>query len=207
MLIKLQFQTLAYMQKIISLLTLFLFSLIIGRAQVINGTYFALKFNQLMIDTSGEVQFFMSESFAKEKWFHQVEVTIKGNSITIDKYPVHFDSAGIKWYSVSDGGFLTYKGQLIKHGDMYIAKTVLTDCDYIGFSIFAPPTIISDTDIESNLLKSSPVLERNLSQYETYKTKRGFKIYLPKGTVRQDLIIRQNEKGIWINNKYFYKRK
>jgi len=189
------------MQKIIFSLTFSFFTLV-GKSQDLNGDYFALEFNGLSIDTTGEVYFYMQDAFPKEKWFYEVNLTIKDTTIIIDKYPVYFDTLNKKWYSASDGGFLTYKGVLTNFNDLYIAKTKLIDCDYIGFSIYEPPK--SDT---TNFIDTSKSEQIDLTKFETYIDRQGHRLYLPKGTVIQDFILLPDNEGMWINNKFYYRRK
>jgi hypothetical protein len=197
------------MQKITSFLMLLLSTFL--QAQTVEGTYFALEINGLMVDTSGTVYFYMQDRFPKEKWFHEVKVVIKGSNITITKYPISYDSLGKKWYSASDGGFLTYKGTITKSGDLYVAKTALVDYDYIGVSYFEPPKIAND--IDSNYIDTVQNNGKNLSLTELRKTHdvtkdvRGIEVFLPKGTLRQDYLIRPDKGGLWINNVFYYRRK
>jgi hypothetical protein len=202
------------MQKLIFSLTLFLLTLV-GQTQILDGIYFALELNGLRVDTSGKVGFYMSDHYPKEKWFHEVKVIIKNNSITVDKCPVSYDSLGKKGYSASDGGFLTYKGAITKVGDLFIAKTRLVDYDYIGFSVFEPPLIADDLDssyIDTALLGSKkPSLKERINELrKTHDVTKGFhgnEVFLPKGTLRQDFVIRPDKGGLWINNVFYYRRR
>jgi hypothetical protein len=185
------------MQKIIYSLIFFIFALS-GQGQDLSGNYFALELNSLSIDTSGDVYFYMHEVFPKERWLYEVNIVIKDTTITIDKYPVYFDSLNKKWYSASDGGFLTYKGVLTRFNDLYIAKTKLIDCDYIGLSIYKPPKNQDDT------MKQEQI---DLTKFEIYDDSHGHQLYFPNGTITQDFILRPDKDGVWINNKLFYRRK
>ncbi len=200
------------MKKIASLLTLLLFT-VLGRTQSLDGTYVALELISLRIDTSGTVSFYMKDSFPKEVWFHEVQVVIKGSKITVDKIPVTFDSLGGKGYSGSDGGFWTYKGTLLKLGDCFAAKTRLVAFDYVGFSLFEPPLLFQDEEAASGDRSPSPVdtttetvrkpSVRELREiHDVVKGVHGLETFLPKGTARQDYIIRPGKGGIWINNKF-----
>jgi hypothetical protein len=184
----------------------FVFLGFISKAQNLDGVYVALEFNGLKIDSTGNVHFHMVESFPKEKWFHEMRVTIKGRNVTIEKYPVFFDSLLNKKYSASDGGFLTYSGVLVKSGQVYSTSVNLVECDYIGFSPFVPPIIFKDEEVDSIQMTNDIPQPRNLSMYEPFQPKVGPKIYLTKGTKRKDYIFRTDQKGIWINNVLFYKQ-
>lgn len=198
------------MQRIITFLTLFL-SMSFVHGQSLDGTYFAYELNGLSIDTSGKVNFFMSDSFPAQKWFHQVNVTIKGNNITINKIPVFVDNTGKKWYSASDGGFLTYKGKITKSAGFFTAKTQLVDYDYIGFSLFEPPIIAADADsslIDKSLSrKNKPPVSELRKTHDVTKGIHGLEVFLPKGTLRQDYILRPEGDGLWINNVFYYSQK
>ena len=86
----------------------------------------------------------------------------------------------------------------MKCGDVYIATVKLTDFDYIGFSTFVPPILIGDTTTPP------PIEKIDYSQYDSVM-QRGHKVYLPKGTVKQDWIIRKKPNGeVWIDNRRFY---
>jgi hypothetical protein len=83
------------MQKVIYCLILS-YSTLVGQSQDLNGSYFSLELNGLSIDTTGDVNFFMQDAFPKQRWFYEVSITIKDGTITIDKFPVYFDSLNRK---------------------------------------------------------------------------------------------------------------
>lgn len=174
------------------LFVLFLLSVVSARSQSLEGTYMALELNHLTIDTSGQVSFFGLDSFPKTVWFHEVRITIKGDSVSASKSPVYFRN-GEKVYSSSDGGFLYYKGVIRKNNDVYITNAKLVDFDYIGFSTFNPP-MSSKGDQHQNI---------NLAKFKKYKNKDGIEVYLPKDILSQNYIIRYDKSGIWVNNLFF----
>lgn len=187
------------------LLTISSFLTLVGQTQSIEGVYVGLELNGLRIDSAGQVYFYGVDSFPKQRQFHEVKIIIKSNSITVDKSPVYFDSSG-KFYSASDGGFITYQGSLVKAADIYFAKTQMIKYDYMGFSFFDPPKIANDIDtsITNNQL---PALKKRsekelLEMFDQIKERDLF-IYFPKGTLKQDYIIRPDKKGIWLNNIFF----
>jgi len=110
-----------------------------GKGQALDGKYIGLELNDLVIDTSGKLSFYGIADIAFDRHFHEVVITIKGNIITIEKSPVVFDTTGIKIYSASDGGFLTYKGEIVKNNQVYHSAVKLIDYEYTGFSTFEPP--------------------------------------------------------------------
>lgn len=168
-------------------------------SQTIDGTYSALELIQLKIDTSGTISFYGKSSHGNEKWFYEVTVRIDSNQISIDKSPVVFDKNGRKSYSVSDGGFLSYRGQIVNLGNIYIAVMKLEDCDYIGIS---PPQPAPKIKGFSNVLTLKDSLD-----YESFVPKYGSPLWLLKGTVEQDIIIRKGDGGLWLNNNFFFKKK
>lgn len=197
------------MQKAISFLIVFLTTLMAG-SQELDGTWYALELNGLATDTSGKVDFYMRDSFPKEKWFHQVEVTIKGSAIMLEKHPVHIDSTGEKSYSASDGGILTYKGKISKWDNVYIARTQLADFDYIGFSLFEPPLIADDVDttvIQKPISNRPKGTVKELRQtHDVTKGPNGIEVFLPKGTLRKDFVLRPAKEGLWVNNVLYHRK-
>lgn len=173
----------------------------------LNGNYFAFELNGLRIDTLGNVEFYMKEKFPKQKWFYKVAVKIKDSLITIEKSTVFFDKNGRIGYSVSDGGFLSYSGKLVKYRDNYIANTKLFDCDYIGFSLWQePPKIMKDENGKNVNTKES--FERpDMSNCDTFVFKDGRAFFLLKGTIKKDFILRYENRELWINNERFYRTK
>jgi hypothetical protein len=192
------------MQKFLLLIS-FHFLTLCSRTQTIAGTYIGLELNGLTIDSAGQVYFYGFDTFPKQKWFYEVKIIIKSNHITVDKSPVYFDSLG-KTYSASDGGFITYGGTFFKSGDVYIAKTKMTAYDYMGFSFFEPPKIADDIDSSTiKMGKELPIKQTDqdlLEKYDRIK-KEGMFVYFPKGTLRQDYILRYDKKGIWLNNVFY----
>lgn len=176
------------------LFALFLFSVISARSQSLEGTYMALELNNLTIDTSGQVSFFGLDSFPKTVWFHEVRITIKGDSVSASKSPVYFRN-GEKVYSSSDGGFLYYKGVIRKNNDVYITNAKLVDFDYMGFSTFNPP---KSSKGDQNI---------NLAKFKKRKNKDGIEVYLPKDILSQNYMIKYDKNGIWVNNLFFIRVK
>ncbi len=182
----------------------------IGKAQIIDGNYKALELNGLSIDSTGNIYFYGIDSFPKEKWFFEVNVTLKGGQITVNKSPVWFTDT-VKSYSASDGGFITYNGRFTKSGNIYIAKTKMIDFDYMGFSFFTPPDI-ADSNANGSITNNgnkSPNGIPEIKKKELYDRveKNGNYIYFVKGTLRQDYIIRPDKNGIWINNTFYIRQK
>lgn len=64
------------------------------------------------------------------RWFHENTLTITGNEVVLKKSPVFFYK-GKKGYSVSDGGFYTYRGTVSFAGGHWSMELILTDSDYV----------------------------------------------------------------------------
>ena len=174
--------------------------------QPLNGTYFSLELDGLNIDTTGNVQFYMINKFPSQKWFHEVKVTIEGYNMSIEKYPVYFDSMHHKKYSASDGGFLTYFGKLVNAGGVYISNAKLVRSDYIGVTTFHPPAVVSGTSQQSFMIIDS-ASDNNLSDTGAHtKAIYPYATILPKSIMKLDCIIRPDKKGIWINNQLYYRK-
>lgn len=172
-------------------------------SQTIEGHYRAFELNGLTIDSIGNIYFYGIDSFPKEKWFHEVNVTIKGNRITIDKTPVYFADSS-KSYSVSDGGFITYSGKLRQAGEIYYVRTKMVDYDYMGLTFFDPPKI--DETTGKPYSETDTIKKIDLDKYDKIK-KDGVLVYFGKGILTQDYIIRPDKDGIWINNTFYYRQK
>jgi hypothetical protein len=194
--------------KILGCLIVIVLSGLSACCQLLNGTYCALELNGLNIDTTGNVHFYLSDSFPKQTWFHEIRVVIMGDNMMIQKFPVYYDRLHHKKYSASDGGFLTYKGTVAKAKDVYIANAKLVNCDYIGFTGFQPPVANNDSSGRPlpgmNPISKNYIIDTN--KFDRFKAPWGF-IYLPKGIIRLDCIIRPDSQGIWINNRFYYKKR
>ena len=184
------------------LLALVTVSATTSMAQTITGHYRALELNDLSIDSMGNIRFYGIDSFPKEKWYHEVNVTIKGNEITIDKSPVWFKDS-LKSYSASDGGFITYSGKLTKVGEAYYVQAKMINYDYIGLSFFDRPKIDEETGKAYTQIDTCKVNKR-FANYDRIK-KNGNYVYFRKGLLRQDYLITPDKDGISINN-VFYRR-
>lgn len=139
---------------------------------------------------------------------------IKGRNIHIEKTPVYFDSLGVKNYSAADGGFMTYNGKITRVKDIYVARTKLIDYDYIGFSLFTPPKIIIDQerkDDTSATGSENPNSKTSIKysvkelrkRHDVVKGFHGIEVFLPRGSTRQEFVIKVAPEGVWMNNKFY----
>ncbi len=194
--------------KVITLIAIIFSNVSVIYSQNIDGTYFSFELNELHIDTCGKLMFYMMNKFPHEIWFHKVTVKIKGEFISIDKTPVVRDSLGKKSFSSSDGGFLKYEGKITKIENLFVAQTWLVDCDYIGLSpnIGPPGSFKEQTKDKSRNSDNRGMKDTlNYSKLELFKLKDGRLIYLLKGTIKKDYIIRNDSNSLWINNQLFFK--
>jgi hypothetical protein len=175
-----------------------------GISRNINGSYFAFELIDLRIDSLGSLEFYMKNKLPSEKWYYRVGIIIKDSLITLEKTPVSVDSTGQISYSASDGGFLSYTGKIEQCKNYYIAETKLTDCDYTGISPWQePPKIVQDEKGKNTITKES-FIKPDMSSYDTFVFKDGRTIYLAKGTIKKDLILRLENNQLWVNNERFY---
>ncbi|NVO85301.1 hypothetical protein [Hymenobacter terrestris] len=70
-----------------------------------------------------------------DRWFHENTLTIRADSVFIDKVPVSFGghmTKGSKQYSASDGGFYTYRGKIrrLRSGQLSV-RILLVGHDYV----------------------------------------------------------------------------
>lgn len=198
----------------ISYLLLLNFLPLFGKGQEINGTYIALELINFQADNSGTVSFYGYDDFPKIVWFHEVKLVIKGRNIHIEKTPVYFDSIGVKNYSASDGGFLTYNGKITRVRDIYVARTKLVAFDYIGLSLFTPPKIIIDQERKNDTSATgseNPSSKTSIKysvkelrkKHDVMKGYHGIEVFLPGGSTRQEFVIRVETEGVWMNNKFY----
>jgi hypothetical protein len=102
-------------------------SAIRAQAEGINGEYVAL-----------EAMPNISPDEADAKWFHQNTLLVRNNEAILYMAPVWF-KRGKKFYSASDGGFLTYRGRFFqKDGHSYI-ELRLFESDYVAFPVGSDP--------------------------------------------------------------------
>jgi hypothetical protein len=67
-------------------------------------------------------------------WYHENTLFIRNNEVVVDKQPVTVRN-GTKTYSVSDGGFLVFRGRLFSTKDGSYIALRLIDSDYVAFLV------------------------------------------------------------------------
>ena len=65
-----------------------------------------------------------------EKWYHEIRLTIRDSEVLVEASPV-FVKNRIKTASASDGGFWTYKGQVVHEKRKLFLKLHLIDSSYV----------------------------------------------------------------------------
>jgi len=65
-------------------------------------------------------------------WFHENTLFVKNNELILDQYPLTIRK-GVKTYSASDGGFLTYRGRIFSTKSGTYVALRLIDSDYVAF--------------------------------------------------------------------------
>jgi hypothetical protein len=68
------------------------------------------------------------------KWFYENTLLIRNGEAILDMVPISIKH-GIKEYSASDGGFMTYRGRFFHKGSQLFVSLRLFKSDYIGFPV------------------------------------------------------------------------
>jgi hypothetical protein len=92
-----------------------------AQAEAINGEFVAL-----------EAMPNISPDEPDAKWFHQNTLLVRNNEAILYMAPVYF-KRGNKFYSASDGGFLTYRGRFFQEDGQSFIELRLFESDYIAF--------------------------------------------------------------------------
>lgn len=185
--------------KLLFILLFILLALISG-AQSLDGTYVGNEPRQYQIDDFGYVNF---SPPALYPWYFEVKVIIKGERIDLYKRYAYTDSFARKQYADSLTNTYHYAARLIKAEDRYLAKSKLVN-NPAGFiyingkytkeaNIYNNPEIVRTTKEDQNL-------------YRLYRYSDG-RFTVAKEQIEQDLVIRPDATGIWLNNKFYKKVK
>ena len=71
-------------------------------------------------------------------WFHENKLLIRDKQAILDMSPVYF-LHGKKWYSASDGGFMTYRGEFFQKDGADFIRLRLFQSDYVAFQVGRKP--------------------------------------------------------------------
>jgi hypothetical protein len=72
------------------------------------------------------------------KWFHENTLLVRNNEAILYMAPVWFKK-GKKFYSASDGGFLTYRGRFFQKDGLSFLELRLFESDYVAFPVGSDP--------------------------------------------------------------------
>ena len=72
------------------------------------------------------------------KWFHENRLFVRDNQVLLDVIPVFFQR-GKKFYSASDGGFLTYRGEFFKKENRLFVRLRMFQSDYVAIRVGEQP--------------------------------------------------------------------
>lgn len=167
-------------------------------AQSLKGTYTANEPRRYKTDEFGYVVFY---PISKYPWYFEVKVTVQNDLIDVVKRYVYSDSLARKHYADSSTNTYHYRGKLLKAGDRYVVKTYLMNKPagyiYINGRYTAEANNYNNTEL-LRTTKDEAIVHRN------YRYSDGT-FYVLKEEIEQDLVIRWDKSGIWINNKFYRK--
>ncbi len=93
----------------------------------LDGKYIGLE-EICWVDSIGKKHCY-GEELNEEKWYHENLLTIKADSIFIEKNPVSIKKKK-KFYSASDGGYYYYAGKISMRDSFGYATLIMISCDY-----------------------------------------------------------------------------
>ena len=100
-----------------------------AQRQPINGEYIGLgKMPNISPDDPGA------------KWFHENTLFVKNNEAILDMVPMWI-KGGKKFYSASDGGFLTYRARFFQRNGQDFVNLRLFQSDYIMIPVGKDPYV------------------------------------------------------------------
>jgi hypothetical protein len=98
-----------------------------AQQQTMDGEYVALeKLPNISPDDPGA------------KWFHENRLLVRNNEAILDMVPVWL-KGGKKFYSASDGGFLTYRGRFFQKDGQTFVQLRLFQCHYVAIPVGRDP--------------------------------------------------------------------
>ncbi|MGZ4975435.1 MAG: hypothetical protein ACXWDN_21960, partial [Limisphaerales bacterium] len=80
----------------------------------------------------------MSADDPGARWFHENTLLVRHNEAILDMVPVWF-KGGKKFYSASDGGFLTYRARFFQRDGEAFVNFRLFQSDYIAVPVGRDP--------------------------------------------------------------------
>jgi hypothetical protein len=85
-----------------------------------------------------KMEYNLSPDEKDTEWFHENTLVIRGKEAVLDLVPLSINH-GVKSYSASDGGFLTYRGRFFEKDGQYFVQMRLFRSDYVGFKVGTDP--------------------------------------------------------------------
>ncbi|MEI6949052.1 hypothetical protein V9K67_17855 [Paraflavisolibacter sp. H34] len=190
------------MKKMLTAL-IFLTCSLYGQTQNIQGRYFATQSIDHRIDTMGWVEYYPSRYLLKHEWFFNVSVTIKDNQIFVVKQAVTRDSLGNKLYSDPSVNAYRYAGYLKKVDGWYVTHIQLTNSPAL-FPYVAGTSAWDERRPNEQAL--TPIKRRDQFGHRLHAYRDG-KYTVWQEMLGQDLILRPDAEGVWINNAFYRKVK
>lgn len=152
-------------------------------------------------DENGKKRYYGDDFEEKAEWYHECDLTIKGDSVWFEKNPISIRN-GQKFYSASDGAFYYYSGKLTTYKGKSFISLTLINCDYCPrLNKFTPPKIINDTlssniDTTNIVANDTPEAKSEIVE-EDYSPTIKYKTYLIELT---------NDNNILLDKKILFKR-
>jgi len=85
-----------------------------------------------------KMEYSLSPDEKDTEWFHENTLVIRGKEAVLDLVPLSI-SHGVKSYSASDGGFLTFRGRFFEKDGNTLVALRLFQSDYVGFKVGVDP--------------------------------------------------------------------
>jgi hypothetical protein len=99
-----------------------------------------------------------------DRWYHENRLTIRGDSVFLERVPVVVDKDGEKGYSASDGGFYSYQGRIRQYPDSLVAHLRLVNSDYVLARYRLVKSVAQDTTLSLDEQVKRGMLVRDSSQ-------------------------------------------
>lgn len=167
-------------------------------AQSLDGTYLGTEPRRHALNDDGEVIFYPPSLYP---WYFEVRVLIRGERIDLFKRYVYQDSLSRKYYADSLTNTYHFVAKLTKAEDRYVARSFLANkpAGYIYINgqytkeanIFYDPGVLKTLKADQNLYRSFTFSDGTF--------------HVAREQIEQDLVIKPDSNGIWINNKFYKK--
>lgn len=124
-------------------------------------------------------------------WYHQNDLIIKGNAVTLCKSPLTINK-GVTEYSASDGGFYSYRGTVVSKNSKIYLRLLLFESDYAAVR-----------------LKVNPAMAKKYPGYEKWPVKKQIEkgILVPAKPKPFEDEVQFNNGKLIFQNAVYHKRK